>query len=248
MYQAPRFPAKNDRSEARPAPIARILLAEDNPIASDLIAMMARRLGHGLDRVANGLDAVDAVSRAAATGTPYALLLLDAIMPVLTGPEAARRIRANGMAAGGLPIIAVTAATDPAEVHDYLDAGMQGYLAKPVSLADLSACIDAWAPRAAGPQPHGAGAPGEALRRRYELRKLEVIERFEQACRVSQFAPELAAELRQHLHKLAGTAGSFGERSLSDAAARGEALLISAPPCEVQLAVARSYALLKAAA
>ena len=224
---------------------ARLLLAEDNPIASDLIAMMARRLGYDLDRVPNGLDAVDAVARAAALGQPYSLILLDAMMPVLDGAEAARRMRANGMTAEMLPIIAVTAATDPAEVREYLAAGMQGYLAKPVSLADFSACIDAWVPQLVRAPQRGKAAPEAALRRRYELRKTEVLERFEAASLAATTSPEQAAELREHLHKLAGTAGSFGEKQLSKAAAKGEALLTGATPAELQAAVRRSYALLR---
>lgn len=227
--------------------VARMLLAEDNAIASDLIAMMARRLGHDIDRVTNGLDAVDAVSRAAEAGRPYALVLLDAMMPVLTGPEAARRIRANGVTSAALPIIAVTAATDPAEVREYLDAGMQGYLAKPVLLADLAGCIDAWAPHIASAARQSLPTPAAALRKRFRLRKIEVLERFELASHAGATSPELAAELCQHLHKLAGTAGSFGENRLSDAAAKGEALLMAAAPGDLPAAIKRSYALLRAA-
>ena len=225
---------------------ARILLAEDNPIASDLISMMVRRLGHDIDRVANGLDAVDAVERAVTEGEPYALVLLDAMMPVLTGVEAARRIRSGGTTPRDLPIIAVTAATDPAEVREYLGAGMQGYLAKPVSLADLSGCIDAWAPGRGSTFGRDRSQPSAALRRRYDLRKTEVLERFQMACEQGECSANSAAELREHLHKLAGTAGSFGERHLSEAAAKGEALLVTAPPADVRGAIERCHTLLKA--
>jgi len=225
---------------------ARILLAEDNPIASDLISMMVRRLGHDIDRVANGLGAVDAVERAVADGEPYTLVLLDAMMPILTGVEAARRIRSGGTTPQDLPIIAVTAATDPAEVCEYLQAGMQGYLAKPVSLADLTGCIDAWAPDRGSARGRNHGQPGAALRRRYDLRKTEVLERFQMACERGECSANSAAELREHLHKLAGTAGSFGERQLSEAAAKGEALLVTARPADVRGAIERCHTLLKA--
>ncbi len=248
MDPAPHFPAEIERSEPRTHPVARILLAEDNPIASDLIAMMVRRLGYGIDRVADGLDAVVAIERAATRGRPYTLLLLDTVMPGLTGPEVARRIRTGGVTQAALAIVALTAASDPAEVRDYHEAGMQGHLAKPVSLAKLAACIETWAPRAVVARPCGAYPPAPDLRRRYEQRKSEVIAHFEKACAAKEYHPGLTAELRDHLHRLAGTAGSFGEGSLSDAAARGEALLIGALPCDVRRAVERSYALLKAAA
>ena len=225
---------------------ARVLLAEDNPIASDLISMMVRRLGHDVDRVANGLDAIDGVTQAAGMGRPYTLLLVDAMMPVLTGSEATRRIRSLGITPAMLPIIAVTAATDSAEVREYLRAGMQGYLAKPVSLADLSACIEAWAPGRLRLAPRGRNMPGVALRRRYNLRKSEVLERLEAACGDATRSPALAAELREHLHKLAGIAGSFGEAKVSEAAAQGEALLTSCAPASLDAAIQRSYDLLKA--
>lgn len=234
-----------------PEPVAaaprRLLLAEDNPLAADLIAMLVRRLGHAVDRVANGLDAVDAVLRAERLGAPYGLLLIDAMMPVLTGSEATRRLRSAGVDAQRLPIIAVTAATDRAEVREYLDAGMEGYLAKPVALADLAGCIDAWAPGLTAPAPGRERQPGAALRQRYLLRKSEVIEQFERACDAADCPPHLAAELRDHLHKLAGTAGSFGEVRVSKAAATGEALLLRADPATLHGAVKRSYALLRAA-
>lgn len=59
--------------------------------------------------------------------------------------------------------------------------------------------------------------------------------------------PPLAAELRDHLHKLAGTAGSFGDCAVGRAAAEGEALLLAARAADLRTAVRRSYALLKAA-
>lgn len=226
----------------------RILLAEDNVIASELIAMMARRLGNRVDCASNGLDAVDLVHRAQAKGDPYAILLLDAMMPVLTGVETARRLRRDGITPEELPIIAVTAATDPVEIREYLAAGMQAYLSKPVSIAELSGCIEAWAPRTIRPARSTLTRPSEALRRRYDLRKIEVLERFEQAVAASSLAPEAAAELREHLHKLAGTAGSFGETELSAAAARGEALLVEAKADEIPSAIAASLVLLRAAA
>lgn len=226
----------------------RILLAEDNVIASELIAMMARRLGNRIDCASNGLDAVDLVHRAQAKGDPYAILLLDAMMPVLTGVETARRLRHDGITAEELPIVAVTAATDPAEIREYLAAGMQAYLSKPVSIAELSGCIEAWVPRSARPAQSGLPRPSDSLRRRYDLRKTEVLERFELAVAASSLAPELAAELREHLHKLAGTAGSFGETELSAAAARGEALLVDAADADLRTAVVATLELLKAAA
>ena len=241
-------PQERPASSASRSAAPRVLLAEDNVIASELIAMMARRLGCRIDTVSNGLDAIGLVHRAVELGKPYDLLLLDAMMPVLTGSETARRLRREGIDASQLPIVAVTAATDPAEIRDYLAAGMQAYLSKPVSLAELSACIDAWSPRDTARAQRPDRAPSDSLRRRYELRKTEVLERFEAAVAGGKIAPELAAELREHLHKLAGTAGSFGETDLSLAASKGEALITSADGPSGRAAIVEALELLKAVA
>lgn len=243
------------KSGQEPSPVTapegepvRVLLAEDNVIASELISMMAKRLGCRVDTVSNGLDAIDLIYRAQQLDKAYDLLLLDAMMPVLTGSETARRLRAEGIDSSQLPIIAVTAATDPAEVREYLRAGMQGYLSKPVSLAEFSACIDAWAPGRSKKPHRGRRTPSDALRRRYDLRKIEVLERFETAVTAGHLAPGIATELREHLHKLAGTAGSFGETDLSVAASQGESLLEGAAPDGLRGAISRSLDLLKAVA
>ena len=226
----------------------RILLAEDHAIAAELLCLMGKRLGADIDWVENGLDAVDSVLRARAAGDPYLLVLMDAMMPVLTGIEATRRIRAAGIDAASLPIVAVTAATANEEVRDMLEAGMQAYLAKPVSLADLSACIDAWIePRrdAAAPELVSSFV---ALRRRYELPKEEIFAELAAAVTAGDCSENARTELRNHLHKLAGTAGSFGESGLSVAAAEGAQLLAETDPATLPERLRRTGDLLRAAA
>ena len=227
--------------------VPRILVAEDDAVAGDLVTLMVRRLGYDVDRVADGSAALDAVLRARAGGASHAMVLMDAMMPAMTGSEAARRIRNAGVGPAELPIIAMTGATDERDVRGYLDAGMQGVLAKPLSLADLATCCERWIPASGGAVPVRRDEPDAALRRRYHLRKAEVLGRFEHVCQSQDFAPPLAAELRDHLHKLAGTAGSFGDCAVGRAAAEGEALLLAARAADLRTAVRRSYALLKAA-
>ncbi|TMM48188.1 response regulator [Qipengyuania marisflavi] len=236
--QQPAVPARREE--------LRILLAEDNCIAAELLRMMGDRLGAKMDWVENGLDAVDTVHRAREAGLPYALLLMDAMMPVLSGAEATRRLRANGISPEELPIVAVTAATANDEVRDLFDSGMQAYLAKPVSIADLSACFDAWVTT----RPE-AGAPiarhsFDALRRRYALRKTEVFSQLEECVSAGNCADEETSALRNHLHKLAGTAGSFGEEALSAAAAEAAGVVAAAQPGESHAALAKALALIKA--
>ncbi|GAA4642207.1 hypothetical protein GCM10023115_04330 [Pontixanthobacter gangjinensis] len=213
----------------------RVLLAEDNPIVGELMSMVARRTGIHLVHADNGQEAYEMILAKKAQGEPFTLLLADAMMPVLGGVELTRRLRAHGFSPEELPIIAVTAATAQDELREYMQAGMQAYLAKPVSLADFSATIEAWNPSEvrhvlAPNQPLSA-----SLRLRYKLRKAETIEILEAAAKAKE--PDIAAisQVRHMLHRLAGTAGSFGEQDLSRASARCETMLIEATPDEFGL-------------
>lgn len=206
-------------------PDTRILLAEDNTISSELFLMMAGRLGFALDVVENGLEAVERVQRAKEAGAPYALLLIDAMMPVMGGVEATKRIRAAGTTPEQMPIITVTAATAPEELRSYSQAGMQAYLAKPVKLNDLAAAIDVWCGGNRTATHGHMRSRAKALRIRYEERKLQTQAGIEKALAVPDLGDPAYDELKDLLHKLAGTAGSFGEAKLSQAAAHCEAVI-----------------------
>lgn len=118
---------------SRPAPI---LVVEDNPINQKVLATLLRKRGYEVD-VAN--DGAQAVQRAAEKS--YGLIFMDLQMPVLDGLEAARLIRTFC----GLPqppIIAVTAYTLNGEQERCLEAGMNGYLPKPVDSQTLFDTVD----------------------------------------------------------------------------------------------------------
>ncbi|MDE1901812.1 MAG: response regulator [Alphaproteobacteria bacterium] len=117
----------------------RVLLVEDVDVNRMLIAKMLTGLGCAVETAVNGLDATE---RAAAQ--PFDIILMDCSMPVMNGFDATRRIRANGTAT---PIIAVSAHALVEEVQSCLDAGMNDYLAKPVSKKDLALKIAKWVAR-----------------------------------------------------------------------------------------------------
>ena len=122
-----------------------ILLAEDNPINMMLIRELLRRRGHTVTEVATGNDAVQAMLE-----SRYDLLLTDIHMPGMDGIEAARTIRA-GEARSGLPrtpIVALTADVLESGRDACLDAGMDGFLAKPVDPALLEEMLAALFPSA----------------------------------------------------------------------------------------------------
>ena len=218
------------KHEASAAAPARILLAEDHAISGEIITMMGRHLGVAIDHAQDGLEALSRIRRAARAGKPYSLLLLDAMMPILGGVEVAERLRAEGFSKEDLPIIAVTAATAPDEVKSYLAAGMQAYLAKPISITDLARTLGVWAPEALAVP---VILPNDDLLKRYEERKHETFKKIACAIDTGDVSEPTIAEIRALLHKLAGTAGSFGEPALSEKSAHCGANLVDCNPAEL---------------
>ena len=111
-----------------------VLLAEDNPINMLLIRELLRRRGYRVTEVTNGNAAVQAMMEGR-----FDLLLTDIHMPGMDGIEAARAIRAGEARSGATrtPIVALTADALESGKHTCLEAGMDGFLTKPVDPAQL---------------------------------------------------------------------------------------------------------------
>jgi signal transduction histidine kinase/HPt (histidine-containing phosphotransfer) domain-containing protein len=123
---------------------ARLLLVEDNPINQRVAAVMLQRLGCRVDLAGNGREALELLAR-----IPYDLVFLDCQMPVMDGFETARRIRALEQDGRHLPLIAVTAHALAGDREQCLDAGMDDYLPKPVTIDALHRKLVQWLPEAA---------------------------------------------------------------------------------------------------
>lgn len=117
----------------------RVLLAEDNLVNQRLAVALLSKHGHTVTVVGNGQEALDALSTAS-----FDLVLMDMQMPVLDGLEATRRIRAAELKSGQhLPIVAMTANAMQGDKEKCLEAGMDGYVSKPISVDALLAAIAA---------------------------------------------------------------------------------------------------------
>jgi signal transduction histidine kinase/ActR/RegA family two-component response regulator len=131
-------------ADAGAVPAARILLAEDDPVNQLVVAAMLKKMGCIVDVVDDGDAACEAASR-----NRYDLILMDCHMPGTDGFEATRRIRAEPQGRGSrTPIVAITADALAGDRERCLDAGMDDYMTKPVSAAQLAASVRRWTGRA----------------------------------------------------------------------------------------------------
>ncbi len=133
----PSVPATSAPMPAKP----RILVVEDNPINQSLTLMQLRSLGYEALCVANGQEALDALS----AGT-YEAVLMDCQMPVMDGYAATQEIRRRETAEGRhrTPIIAMTASAMEQDREACLAVGMDDYLSKPVLKDKLAATLKTW--------------------------------------------------------------------------------------------------------
>jgi CheY-like chemotaxis protein len=112
----------------------RILLAEDNFFDQQIARKMFKMLGHQVDIVKNGIEALDAAERKA-----YDLIVMDIQMPLMNGIEAAKCIRKSQ--GNALKIIFVTS-SEPSIYRDlFFEAGGNEFLTKPLTVSKLDAAM-----------------------------------------------------------------------------------------------------------
>ncbi len=119
-------------------PPMKILLVED-VVANQLIARkMLDKLGHGVDTVANGFEAIEALNL-----RHYDLVFMDIRMPELNGLETTRIIRkSDDESISRIPIFAMTANATQQDRQECLDAGMNDYISKPLSMDRLKTVLN----------------------------------------------------------------------------------------------------------
>jgi signal transduction histidine kinase/DNA-binding response OmpR family regulator len=223
------------RVDPKPAPQAlpqsgtplRVLLAEDNKINQKYaIALLEKR--HYLTLAENGLQAVEAMLR-----DDFDVVLMDIQMPELDGIAATRQIRALPAPKCDVPIIAMTANAQAGAREEYLAAGMDDYVSKPISPAALLGLLSKFAPQDA-PKPQAAAviSSGDA-----PILDREIADGVREAVGQDQFSEFLAMFLEdseEHLrliaeaqkaadpaamvrsaHVLVSTAGNIGAMRMS---------------------------------
>jgi PAS domain S-box-containing protein len=256
------LPAAAEPSDAACRPACRplrVLLAEDNVVNQKLALRLLEKQGHTVVIVRTGREALaelgvgsaeessadpSGVTPAAFAPDPFDLVLMDVQMPEMDGMEAARRIRRHEAARGGrVPILAMTAHAMKGDRERCLEAGMNGYVAKPVQPHELySAIADAVAGQApALPRPSSDGDGRAALQpfdRRQAMANVagdadllgELVQEFV-ATWPAQRAELLAAVARMDrpavgrlAHLIKGGVGNFAAEAAVAAAQRLETL------------------------
>lgn len=111
----------------------RVLIVEDEKDIADLMALHLKREGHDITCVENGEEAIKLLVQASETENPFQLLVLDWMLPGLSGLELCKKIRAE-KGANGVPILMVTARAHTSDIVLGLEMGADDYLTKPFEL------------------------------------------------------------------------------------------------------------------
>jgi PAS domain S-box-containing protein len=154
LRSGPQARAKRQAMNAAVSAPLSILVAEDNAVNQRLILLLLEKAGHRAVVARNGEEAVSAARR-----RNVDLVLMDVGMPVLSGLDATRAIRASEAGSGRrLPIIAMTAHALKGDRERCLDAGMDAYLSKPIQGKEFYETIRRFAPPGVAVAGNGGNA------------------------------------------------------------------------------------------
>jgi CheY-like chemotaxis protein len=232
--------------EKKPLLGLRLLVAEDNALNREVIEQMLSNAGAQVVLVTNGQAALDALQ---VPGVHFDAVLLDIQMPVMDGYTAAKRMR-EALGRVDFPIIALSAHTRPQDREKARQAGMSGYLVKPL---DVQALFNLVSKPVSLPLPARVSASKPQLKAALNLPGLAVedglkmfdgrSERYGQLLHqfMAQHGNDVAVAQRcfnegnteqaiHLLHELSGVAGFLQARELSRLAAQTEAALLDEKP------------------
>ena len=118
----------------------KVLLAEDNALNAEIAIELLQTIGLTVDWAENGVQAVERFE--ASELGEYFAVFMDMQMPVMDGVEATKKIRASERADHTIPIFAMTANTFAADRKKCWDAGMSGYIAKPIDVEVITTTLE----------------------------------------------------------------------------------------------------------
>jgi two-component system sensor histidine kinase/response regulator len=130
------------QAEATPAKSLHILLAEDNAVNQKLAIRLLEKRGHHVSLASNGREALSALEK-----SRYDLVLMDVHMPDMDGLEATRRLRQKEKSEHSeyrQAVVAMTALVMKGDRERCEEAGMDGYLSKPIRPQELDALLDVY--------------------------------------------------------------------------------------------------------
>ncbi len=119
---------------------SKILVVDDNPIVRSVTEAQLKRLGWDVALAASGDEAIELTKK-----QRYILIFMDIQMPGLDGLAATKIIRTSNNFCREIPIVAYTAQALPGDEDMFLDAGMDDFVSKPITLASLESIINKWA-------------------------------------------------------------------------------------------------------
>jgi PAS domain S-box-containing protein len=202
----------------------RLLLAEDNPVNQKLAVRLLEKQGHTVFVAGNGAEALKAIEQ-----QPFDLVLMDVQMPEMDGFEATAAIRARERGGGHLPIVAMTAYAMKGDRERCLEAGMDGYISKPIQPRELWQTIEKFSTAAANENVldrrqalERVGGDARLLR---ELIAVFLAESPKVLKEVAEALAERdAAKLGRAAHTLKGAVATFGAEPARAAAQQLERL------------------------
>jgi CheY-like chemotaxis protein len=226
----------------------RVLLVDDNATNQTLGIALLERAGHTVETANNGKEALAALSKGA-----FDVVLMDIQMPEMDGLEATAHIREQEQATGAhIPIVAMTAHALKGDRERCLEAGMDGYVSKPVQAAELYQSLAPFAPadtasgrddaiprptedanvtdsnHAAAPELDKAALLARVGGREDRLRAIIQVFLEESSQLMAEVQQAIAnadpARLQMAAHSLKGAAGLFGVPGVVDAAVELESL------------------------
>ncbi|GAA5802175.1 hypothetical protein HPULCUR_007636 [Helicostylum pulchrum] len=136
--------ASTEEGEQSMAYLASIktLVVDDNPVNLKVLARMLTQIGISSEKANNGREAYEMILDASKTEEPFQLVFMDIWMPELNGFEATEKIRKEAASSATQPyIIALTACVMTGDREKCIEAGMNGYVSKPIRKEELEAAI-----------------------------------------------------------------------------------------------------------